>query len=122
MPDDQVALGEMRRILADDGVAVLPVPIVREHTVEYPDPNPHDHYHVRAPGMDYFDRYRSVFSTVELYSSRDAAEIHQAYTHEDRSYLPTAELPFLAHMLGERYVDYAPICYAGSPWSSGDTG
>ena len=40
--DDEVAVGEIRRILRPGGLAVLPVPIVCETTIEYPQPNPHE--------------------------------------------------------------------------------
>jgi len=35
-----------------NGIAILPVPLVCEKTLEYPEPNPYEAYHVRAPGMD----------------------------------------------------------------------
>lgn len=55
--DDWAALGEIFRILAPGGVAVLPVPLVVENTVEHHSPNPFEAEHVRAPGPDYFGRY-----------------------------------------------------------------
>jgi len=57
IPDDIKAISEIRRILKPNGIAVLPVPLVAEKTVDYPEPNPHEAYHVRAPGNDYYDRY-----------------------------------------------------------------
>jgi SAM-dependent methyltransferase len=40
--DDRSALKEIRRILKPNGIAILPVPIVADRTVEYPCPNPHE--------------------------------------------------------------------------------
>ena len=61
---DIQALHEIRRVLTKNGIAILPVPIVCEETIEYPEPNPAEHLHCRAPGIDYFDKYKSVFSKV----------------------------------------------------------
>ena len=67
--DDVKAIREIRRVLRPNGVAVLPVPIVSERTIEYPEANPHEGGHVRAPGLDYFDKYKQFFGRVEVYSS-----------------------------------------------------
>lgn len=67
--DDEGALREIRRVLRPGGLAILPVPIGREGTVEYSAPNPREAGHVRAPGIDYFDRYRRHFAKVEVWSS-----------------------------------------------------
>ena len=50
---------------------MLAVPIVADRTVEYPAPDPAEHGHVRAPGLDYYDRYWNHFSTVLVRTSRD---------------------------------------------------
>ena len=110
--DDTRALGEIRRILKPSEVAVLPVPLVAEHTVEYPEPNPNETNHVRAPGYaDYFDRYRAVFSRVDLFASDRFPERHQLYVHEDRSRYPSAESPWRQPMQGDRHPDVVPVCY-----------
>jgi hypothetical protein len=54
--EDGEAIAEIARILRPDGVAVVPVPVIAAHTVEYGAPNPHEAGHVRAPGLDYYDR------------------------------------------------------------------
>jgi SAM-dependent methyltransferase len=61
IPDDHKAIFEIHRILKPNGMAILPVPIYSEKTIEYPEPNPHEFFHVRAPGTDYFDRYERYF-------------------------------------------------------------
>lgn len=112
VPDDQRALREIRRILKPNGVAILPVPIIGEHTVEYPRPNPHETFHVRSPGLNYFERYRPHFAGVELYRSADLPSEHQLWIYEDRS-RPPASGPFARPPVpGERHEDVVPVCYA----------
>jgi SAM-dependent methyltransferase len=109
--DDRKALCEIRRILRPGGIAVLPVPILAEKTIEYPEPNPHESYHVRAPGTDYFERYKDHFSRVELFDSLSLPEEYQLFEYEDRSNWPTKECPLRLPMQGERHIDIVPVCY-----------
>ncbi|HTV40889.1 MAG TPA: methyltransferase domain-containing protein [Candidatus Sulfotelmatobacter sp.] len=111
VPDDRKAIGEIRRILRPGGLAILPVPVVCETTVEYAEANPHEAYHVRAPGVDYFNKYRPFFSRVEVRTSAELPEKYQLYVYEDRSVWPTAECPLRPPMQGERHADFVPICY-----------
>ena len=69
IPDDRKAISEIRRILRPNGVAMLPVPIYSEKTVEFSEPDPNEFGHVRAPGLDYFDRYQPYFSKVARFDS-----------------------------------------------------
>lgn len=110
--EDRKAVNEIRRILRPHGIAVLPVPIVCAKTVEYPGPNPQEAGHVRAPGVDYFDKYREQFGTVEVYSSESFPQKFQPFVYEDRSCWPTPECPMRLPMQGERHSDYVPVCYA----------
>jgi SAM-dependent methyltransferase len=110
--DDAKAISEIRRILTPNGIAVLPVPIIAEKTVEYGAPNPHEHEHVRAPGFDYFDRYRKSFAKVDTYPSDAWPDRHQLFVFEDRSNWPTAECPLRPPMQGKKHVDIVPVCYA----------
>lgn len=112
VPDDRRAIREIRRILTPSGIAVLPVPIAAEKTVEYGAPNPHESGHVRAPGYDYFDRYREVFARVELVRSESLPEIHQVYVYADFTMFPTEACPLRPPMSGTRHADIVPICYA----------
>ena len=109
--NDFKALSEVRRILKPGGVAILPVPIVAEKTIEYPEPNPNETYHVRAPGYDYFDRYEQVFSRVEKFSSDSLPAEYQLFIYEDRSRWPTPESPLRLPMSGEKHIDIVPVCY-----------
>ncbi len=111
IPDDEKALAEIRRILKPNGIAILPVPLVAEKTIEYAEPNPNETYHVRAPGMDYFDRYEHHFSRVETFSSESLPNKDQVFIYEDRSQWPTKESPLRPAMHGEKHSDSVPVCY-----------
>ena len=109
VPDDHKALSEIRRILKPKGMAILPVPLVARETIEYPEPNPFEAYHVRAPGLDYFDRYEKHFSRVERIDSESLPDMYQPFVYEDRSRWPTPECPLRQPMPGERHVDVVPV-------------
>jgi len=109
--DDAKAIGEIRRILKPDGIALLPVPLVCEKTIEYPEPNPNEAYHVRAPGIDYFDRYKPYFSRIEKIGSDSFPDKYQLFVYEDRSIWPTNECPLRPSMPGEKHIDIVPVCY-----------
>jgi hypothetical protein len=79
--------------------------------VEYPAPNPHEADHVRAPGPDYFDRYRRYFSRVDTVDSASLPDEYQPFIYESRSQWPTPECPWRPPMPGDKHVDIVPICY-----------
>jgi SAM-dependent methyltransferase len=110
--EDTMALAEIRRILRPEGIAMLPVPVVAEKTIEYPNANPYEACHVRAVGQDYFDRFIPYFRKVELIGSDSLPPQYQLYTYEDRSRMPTKECPLRPPMQGEKHVDIVPVCYA----------
>jgi SAM-dependent methyltransferase len=110
--DDRQAIREIRRVLRPNGVAILPVPIVCTRTIEYPDANPFEAGHVRAPGLDYFERYKEYFSKVEIQASESFPEQYQLFVYEDRSKWPTRECPLRPPMNGARHADFVPVCYA----------
>jgi len=109
--DDHRALSEVRRVLKPGGIAILPVPIVADKTIEYPEPNPNEFYHVRAPGLDYFARYELHFRKVDQFTSELIPAKHQPFIYEDRTRWPTTECPLRPAMLGERHIDIVPVCY-----------
>jgi SAM-dependent methyltransferase len=112
VPDDRKAIAEIRRILKPGGWAILPVPVICEKTVEYPEPNPREAYHVRAPGLDYHEKFKPFFSKVETRTSESLPEKFQPFIYEDRSFWPTPEAPLRPPMRGERHIDVVPICRA----------
>jgi SAM-dependent methyltransferase len=101
---------EVRRILKPNGVAILPVPIVCKTTVEYPEPNPLEDFHVRAPGEDYYDRYTSYFGSGEKITSDDLPKKYQTYIYEDRSCWPSGQCPHRPGMEGDVHADIIPVC------------
>jgi SAM-dependent methyltransferase len=108
--EDGQALSEIARVLAPGGIAVLPVPIVAPRTIEYPEPNPHEEGHVRAPGPDYFARYLIHFRAVEQLSSHDFPARFQPFVYESRD-LPTPTSPLRPSVPGERHADIVPVCF-----------
>jgi SAM-dependent methyltransferase len=109
--DDKKAVSEIRRILKPGGIAILPVPIVGNQTVEYSVPNSYEEDHVRAPGFDYYDRYHSYFSKIDYYSSEAFPEQFQLFIYEDRSQYPVEKFPLRQTMDGEKHIDIVPVCY-----------
>lgn len=111
IPHDDKAISEIRRILKPNGIAILPVPIIGEKTVEYPNPNPHEAGHMRAPGFDYFLRYEHHFSKVRIFDSALLPNKYQLYLYENRSQWPTKECPLRPSMQGEKHKEFVPVCY-----------
>mgnify|MGYP003381396806 CR=1 FL=1 len=109
--NDLEGLAEIRRVLAPNGLAILPVPVVSPHTIEYSKPNPQEFGHVRAIGPDYFERYKKFCSNVEIWKSTDFDEIHQLFTYENRSNYPSSGSPLRVPMQGNRHLDYVPVCF-----------
>lgn len=109
--DDRRAVKEIRRVLRPNGIAVLPVPIVSDKTIEYHEANPFEEGHVRAPGPDYFERYKEYFGRVEVYGSNSFSSKHQIFLYEDRSRWPSAECPLRPAMQGTKHAEFVPVCY-----------
>jgi SAM-dependent methyltransferase len=108
--NDKKAISEIHRILKPDGIAILPVPIVANKTIEYPEPNPYEAYHVRSPGYDYYDKYMEYFSNVEKFCSNDFPEKYQLFIYEDRTHWPNDKMPLRDSMEGEKHIDIIPVC------------
>lgn len=109
--DDIKAIREVRRILRPGGIAILPVPVVCERTIEYPEANPNEAYHMRAPGFDYVQKFRPFFSRVITHTSNSVPDRYQTFIYEDRSVWPTESCPLRPPMQGERHLDVVPVCY-----------
>lgn len=106
------AIREIRRILAPGGMAIMPVPLVCEATIEYSEPNPLEEMHVRAPGPDYYDRLTPFFGRVDLFRSGDFDQKYQLFINEDRTAYPSESCPGRTPMPGDRHEDIVPVCYA----------
>lgn len=104
--DEIQAMRSIKRVLSPGGLAILPVPVFSDMTVEYPEPIGGQ---VRSAGRDYFDRCRSVFGSVRLYSSADFDVRHQVWIHEDRSHWPP-HLGLRPCSSGEKHDECIPVC------------
>jgi hypothetical protein len=80
-------------------------------TIEYPERSLTEEGHVRAPGPDYFDRYREVFPRVEVWKSSDAPDAFQTWLHEDRTRFPNERCPYRPPQAGDRHEDYVPVAW-----------
>ncbi len=108
--DDEKAIVETKRVLKQGGIAILAVPIVSKKTIEYPGPNPHESYHVRAPGLDYFEKYEKYFKKLIVFSSKDFSEKYQLHIYENRSNFPNNNAPLRESIEGEKHDDFVPVC------------
>ena len=64
--NDRQAIQEIKRVLRPGGLAFLPVPMLHDRTIDFEDRPPNKRI-IRETGIDYFDRYREVFSDVTVY-------------------------------------------------------
>ena len=64
--NDKQAIKEIKRVLRPGGLAFLPVPMLHDKTIDF-DERPPDKRIIRETGIDYFDRYREIFSEVKIY-------------------------------------------------------
>jgi SAM-dependent methyltransferase len=104
VPDDRKALAEISRTLKPGGVALIPVPLQHEKTIERARPDPGlKMYH--EPGLDYFDRYLPFFDKVELHDSRDYPDKYHLF----REIVDANHFPL--YMGGGRYGDIIPACF-----------
>ena len=103
--DDRRAIGEIRRVLRPSGVAVLPVPLVHQRTVDRAVRDPVTKM-MHEPGLDYFERMEACFRRVEIIRS-DAVDVrYQPFLHcpNDSATMPAK------HDTGV-YIDIVPVCY-----------
>lgn len=109
--NDKSAIDEISRILKPNGIAIFSVPIVAVKTIEYPWPIPSESGHVRAPGYDYFDRFKQYFSRVEIISSDSLPGRYQPYIYENRNQWPSKACPLRFAMKGKRHIEIVAVCY-----------
>ena len=64
--NDKKAINEIKRVLRSGGLAFLPVPMLHDKTIDFEE-RPLNKRIIRETGVDYFDRYREVFTEVKVY-------------------------------------------------------
>jgi hypothetical protein len=106
--DDVAAAKTVHRLLTPNGFAVLPVPIVCDATVEFPERVETEYGHVRGPGPDYFDRFEGMFD-IERFTSEDLDDRNQVWVYENRTRYPTKWAPYRTPSSGKRHLDIVPI-------------
>jgi len=111
IPDDRRAISEIHRILRPNGMAVLPVPIYSGKTVEFSEPDPNEFGHVRAPGLDYFDRYERYFAKVDRFVSGSQPEKYQVFVYQDQRPLSKSDSSSPCSVQCEKLSDVVPVCY-----------
>jgi len=109
--DDKEAIREICRVLKPGGMAILPIPMVGERTIEYAEPDRDDWDHVRAPGLDYFERFEACFSKVTKYDSTQFPGKHQLFIYEaiNEQSIQKVSLGLSADDGGN--IDFVPVCY-----------
>lgn len=103
--NDIKALYEIKRILRPNGIAILPVPIVAATTIEYLVPDPLQDNHVRAPGLDYYERYADYFSSCQFYSSEEVGAEYQPFVFIGEKYQHPLRVD------EHKMKDIIPVCY-----------
>jgi ubiquinone/menaquinone biosynthesis C-methylase UbiE len=104
--DDLKAIQEFRRILKPKGIAVLPIPLVHEKTVDRTSRHPITRM-MHEPGLDYIARFEMFFDRVEIYRSDMYPKEHQLL-----SFSKTKTPSYPLSVGGGWYADLVPVCYA----------
>ncbi|MBN3039975.1 MAG: class I SAM-dependent methyltransferase [Candidatus Omnitrophica bacterium] len=109
--EDNLAFAQIKRVLKPQGIAILTVPVIGEKTIEYPEPNPSEDGHIRCPGYDYFQRYKSFFSKIIIYTSKDFSKKYQLYVNQNRMDFSRKDMPLRPAVAGKKYLEFVPVCY-----------
>jgi SAM-dependent methyltransferase len=78
--DDLGAMREMLRVMKEGGIGIFQVPLQPDllETVEYDEPRPEEHHHLRAYGQDFVSRLNFVGFEVR-YAANELFEVTKPY-------------------------------------------
>jgi len=109
--NDRQAMSEVRRVLSLKGLAIIEVPITSVKTIEYDKPNPLAHGNVRAPGLDYYDKFADLFEHLKKITSEDVSSKYQPFIYCDWTGFPTPESPLREPIPGKRHPIIVAVYY-----------
>jgi SAM-dependent methyltransferase len=95
--NDKKAIREIQRVLRPQGFAFLPVPMLHDKTIDFQERPPNKRI-IRETGIDYYDRYKEVFSEVMIYDSESF----------DKSFNLTIDIENLDSDTPEGYMHHMP--------------
>ena len=74
-----------------DGIAILPVPLIHKKTKDNQARNPKNRM-MHEPGLDFFDRYREFFSSVEIFGPESFDSKFNLHEYETSNLLPVCKV------------------------------
>ena len=104
--DDRLAIREIRRVMRSGGIAVLPVPLMGERTVDLAERHRVTRV-MHEPGLDYFERLGAVFERVDVIRSDQVDAGFQPFVlaPDERVPMPLKSAPGV-------FIDAVPVCFA----------
>jgi SAM-dependent methyltransferase len=88
--NDKKAIGEIRRVLRKNGIAMLPVPIIHNKTKDLQKRDPINRM-MHEPGLDFFERYKEHFESVDIYDSKSFDDSFNLKEYETHNLLPVCK-------------------------------
>jgi len=88
--NDKKAIGEIRRVLRKNGIAILPVPIIHKKTKDLQKRDPINRM-MHEPGLDFFERYKEHFESVDIYDSKSFDDSFNLKEYETHNLLPVCK-------------------------------
>lgn len=103
--DDLLAIREIRRVLRAGCVALLPVPLLRDRTVDRSVRDPVSKV-MHEPGLDYFERMEAHLRRVDIVRSDHVSPRYQPFLRFAAGHKPAMPL---VHRAGT-FIDVVPVC------------